>query len=224
MQWSRCPNAWLGPSARPRRWCCGGLIRPFPTGPISAFSPRLVGRQDWAAVDRILQRFQRLTMALKYAAIPVVSGLSGHALGGGCELLLHSAAVVAALESHPGLVEAGVGLIPAGGGCKELVVRASRQAERTLQNEVLPFIQPLFQSIIAATVAESAWQAERLGLLQPADAIVPNPHEVLYVALARARGLAADWQPPLPARNIQIAGRGGLATLQAQVLNLQEEA
>lgn len=195
---------------------------PFSYGADLRVLDALAKARDWAGVDRLLRRVQALGSALKYASIPVICGLAGRALGGGCELLLHSAAVVAAIESQPGLVEAGVGLIPAGGGCKELVVRASRRAERTLQNEVLPFIQPLFQPIAAATVADNALEAVRLGYLQPSDAIVPNSREVLFVALARARALAAAWQAPLPARNIQIAGRGGLATLQAHVLNLRE--
>ena len=195
---------------------------PFSYGADLRVVDALVRAHDWVGVDRALRRFQALTRALKYAAIPVVSAFAGRALGGGCEILMHSAAVVAAIESQPGLVEAGVGLIPAGGGCKELAVRASRQAERTLQNEVLPFVQPAFQPIAAAGVADNALEAVRLGLLQSSDTIVPHAGEVLCVALARARDLATAWQPPLPARNVQVAGRGGIATLQAQLLNLSE--
>ncbi len=195
---------------------------PFSFGADLRAVAALVQAQDWATIDRILRRFQALNAAIRHAAIPVVAAACGRALGGGCELLMHSATVVAAIETQPGLVEAGVGLIPAGGGCKELAVRASRQAERTLQNEVLPFIQPLFQSVAAAATADNAFEAIRLGLLRDADVIVPNSQEVLYVALARARALAAAWQPPLPARRIQVAGRGGVATLQSSLLNLRE--
>lgn len=178
--------------------------------------------QDWQAVDAMLKRFQALTSALKYAVVPVVAAVAGRALGGGCELVMHSAAVVAAMESQPGLVEAGVGLIPAGGGCKELALRASRRAVRALQNEPLPFIQTAFQTVVGAATADNALDAKRLGYLSRADIVVPHADEVLHVALAQARALAEAWQPPLPARDIQVAGRSGIATLQGSLLNLRD--
>ena len=195
---------------------------PFSFGADLRTVAALVQAQDWSAVDRILRRFQALTTAIKYAAVPVVAAPGGRALGGGCELLMHAASVVAAFDAQPGLVESGVGLIPAGGGCKEIALRASRLAERTLQNEVLPFIQIQFQPLTAAVTADNALEAMRLGLLRDTDVIVPNPQEVLFVAVARARALAAAWQPPLPGRGIQVAGRGGVATLQTAIMNLRE--
>lgn len=181
-----------------------------------------IDAQDWKAVDGMLKRFQTLTSALKYAAIPVVAAVTGRVLGGGCELVMHCAAIVAAMESQPGLVEAGVGLIPAGGGCKELVVRASRNAERAFQNEPLPFIQTVFQTVAAGLTADNALDAKRLGFFREADVVVPHIDEVLHVALAHARALAEAWAPPLPARAIQVAGRGGIATLQAGLLNMRD--
>ncbi len=181
-----------------------------------------VDLQDWQAVDGMLKRFQALTAVLKYAAVPVVAAVSGRALGGGCEIAMHCAAVVAAMESQPGLVEAGVGLIPAGGGCKELVVRASRAAERAVQNEPLPFIQTVFQTVAAGLTADNALDAKRLGFFRETDVVAPHVDEVLHVALAHARALAECWQPPLPARDIQVAGRGGIATLQGGLLNMRD--
>lgn len=188
---------------------------------LRALRERMQAR-DWQAVDVMLKRFQNLTAALKYAAVPVVAAVAGRALGGGCELVMHCAAVVAAMECQPGLVEAGVGLIPAGGGCKELALRASRRAVRALQNEPLPFIQSAFQTVVGAATADNALDAKRLGYLSRADIVVPHADEVLHVALAQARALAEAWQPPLPARDIQVAGRSGIATLQGSLLNLRD--
>jgi 3-hydroxyacyl-CoA dehydrogenase len=178
--------------------------------------------KDWPGVEGMLKQFQTLTGAIKHAGVPVVAAVAGRALGGGCELVMHCAAVVAAMESQPGLVEAGVGLIPSGGGCKELALRASRRALRALQNEPLPFIQPAFQTVAGAITADNALDAKRLGYLARRDVVVPHSDEVLHVALAHARALAESWQPPLPARDIQVAGRGGIATLEAGLLNLRD--
>jgi 3-hydroxyacyl-CoA dehydrogenase len=90
-------------------------------------------------------------MALKYAKVPVVAAVQGMALGGGCEFLMHAAKRVIALESYIGLVEAGVGLIPAGGGCKEFAIRAAQHAAKTGGNDPFEFIQPVFMTIAMAT-------------------------------------------------------------------------
>ncbi|MDO8932572.1 MAG: 3-hydroxyacyl-CoA dehydrogenase/enoyl-CoA hydratase family protein [Rhodocyclaceae bacterium] len=174
-------------------------------------------------IDAYVAEFQNASLSLKYAQVPVVAAVSGMALGGGCEFLMHCARRVAALESYIGLVEAGVGLIPAGGGCKEFALRAARAATQTANNVPFDFIQPVFTTIAMATVAKSALHARELGFLDAADTVVFNPHELLYVALRQARGLAeAGWQPPLPARDIPVAGRGGIATLEMMLVNMRE--
>ena len=116
--------------------------------------------------------------------------LRGMALGGACELIMHSTRAVAALESYIGLVEAGVGLLPAGGGTKELVLRASEEVRRGAvgsQIDALPFIRTYFQTVATATVARSAIEAKELGFLRPSDVVVMHPHEVLHVAIGQAR-------------------------------------
>lgn len=179
--------------------------------------------QDWPALNAVLQRFQQLTKAIKYSQIPVVAAIRGMALGGGCELVMHCARVVAAMETQPGLVEVGVGLIPAGGGCKEFAVRASRQAEAAMHKDILPFIQSAFQTLFMATIGKSALEAQQYGYLDTADVVVPHADEILHVALAQARALATSaWRPPLPVRNIPVAGRAGLAVLQTYLINLRE--
>jgi len=205
-----------------------GLVLWRPDGPFSlgadlkALKP-VADAADWAAIDAMVGSFQDVTRAIKYAQIPVVAAVRGMALGGGCELAMHAARVVAALEVQPGLVEAGVGLIPAGGGCKELALRASRQAERTVQNEPLPFLHKVFDTVFRGTMAKSALDAKANGLLADEDVVVVNADELLHVALVEARALAASgWRPPLPARDIQVAGRGGIATLEMTLVNMRE--
>lgn len=189
---------------------------------LKALKP-IVEAGDWAAIDVILKQFQELTRAIKYAQIPVVAAVRGMALGGGCELAMHATRVVAALEAQPGLVEAGVGLIPAGGGCKELLLRAARQAERAVQNEPLPFVQKLFETVFRGTMAKNALDAKACGFFADEDLVIANPQELLHVAVIEARSLAgAGWRPPLPARDVQVAGRGGIATLEMVLVNMRE--
>jgi 3-hydroxyacyl-CoA dehydrogenase len=162
-------------------------------------------------------------MALKYAGVPVVAAVQGMALGGGCEFLMHCARRVIALESYIGLVEAGVGLIPAGGGCKEFAIRAWQSAARTGGNDPFEFIQPVFMTIAMANVSKSAVQAKELGFALESDRIVFNANELLYVALREARGMAeAGYYPKLSPRNIKVAGRTGIANCEMMLANMKE--
>lgn len=174
-------------------------------------------RGDYDALADMVARFQQATGCLRQARIPVVGAVRGMALGGGCEFVMHCDHVVAALESYMGLVEAGVGLIPAGGGCKELARRASAL---TPDGDVFPFIRNYFETIAMGKVAGSAVEARRLGLLRPSDTVVLNPHEILHVAHAHARALAeAGYRPPLETP-VRVAGKAGLANLKAQLVNM----
>lgn len=171
------------------------------------------------ALNEMIEQFQRMALGLKYSSIPTVAAVRGRALGGGCEMLLHCDAVVAAFESYPGLVELGVGVIPAGGGCKEM---ARRAAERAQYGELMDWIQPYFQQIATGAVAGSAVDAQRFGYFRTSDQWVMNAHEVLSVALAKVEQLqASNYQPPLPAR-FQVAGREGNARLQTGLVNWLE--
>jgi len=171
------------------------------------------------ALAAMVHDFQDVLMRVKYSTIPVVSALRGRALGGGCELLMQSDAVVAAFESYPGLVEAGVGLIPAGGGSKEF---ARRAAEQTVGRDIMPRLQPYFQQAAMATVAGSAAEAQQFGFLKTTDTWVMHADEVLFAALARVKSMqAANYTPPIPTR-FKVAGRAGTAQLKAFVVNMQE--
>ncbi|MBA3903979.1 MAG: 3-hydroxyacyl-CoA dehydrogenase [Rhodocyclaceae bacterium] len=196
---------------------------PFSVGAnLAALAPALQAG-DFAALDKAVARFQQMTQAVKYAQVPVVSAVNGMALGGGCELAMHSARAVAALESYFGLVEAGVGLIPAGGGCKEFAVRAAQSATTAAGGDVFLFLQPLFQTIAMATTSRSALEARELGFLRDADPVVFNPDEILYVAKQTARALfESGHRPKLPPRGVKVAGRNGIATLEMMLVNMKE--
>ena len=182
-----------------------------------------IGAGDFALLEKYVAEFQNASMALKYAAVPVVAAVQGMALGGGCEFLMHAAKRVIALESYIGLVEAGVGLIPAGGGCKEFAIRAAQAAARTAGNDPFEFIQPVFMTIAMATVSKSAAQAKELGFAVETDKVVFNAHELLYVALREARGLAeAGYYPRLSPRGVKVAGRTGIANCEMMLANMKE--
>jgi 3-hydroxyacyl-CoA dehydrogenase len=166
----------------------------------------------------MVANFQRTSMRVKHSLVPVVSAVRGLALGGGCEFQMHSARTVAALESYIGLVEAGVGLLPAGGGLHELAVRAA-QANPTDPFEAL---KKVFETVAMAKVSGSALEAKQLGLLRDSDVVVFNAYELLYVAKKVALSLAeSGYRPPLYNRNIPVAGDVGTATFKASLANLQ---
>lgn len=178
------------------------------------------------AFDRLEQtvaRFQQASLAIQRAQVPVVAAVQGMALGGGCEFLMHAAHRVMALESYIGLVEVGVGLIPAGGGSRAFAIQAHRMAQRAAGGDVFPFIQNSFQTVAMATVAKSALEAVKLGFAQPGDDILFNPHELLFVAIQRARSMAeAGYAPPPVEHNIVVAGRNGIASCEMMLVNMLE--
>jgi 3-hydroxyacyl-CoA dehydrogenase len=178
---------------------------------------------QFTELEAYIAEFQNASMALKYAKVPVVVAAQGMALGGGCEFVMHAAKRVVALESYIGLVEAGVGLIPAGGGCKEFAIRAWQNAAKTGGNDPFEFIQPIFTNIAMATVSKSGAQARELGYVLDSDTVVFNPHELLYVALREARGMAeTGCYPKLSPRNIKVAGRTGIANCEMMLANMKE--
>jgi 3-hydroxyacyl-CoA dehydrogenase len=171
-----------------------------------------------ADVEKLVEKFQGTTQTLKYSLVPTVAAVDGLALGGGCEFVMHCDRAVATLESYLGLVEVGVGLLPAGGGCKEAVVRAAAEARGA---DLFPFVRRYFESIAKGEVARSAEHARELGYLQATDTIVMNRFELLTVAKAQARALAeSGYRPPLRPRAIPVAGRSAIATFQAYIANM----
>jgi 3-hydroxyacyl-CoA dehydrogenase len=175
-------------------------------------------------LEQTVEKFQRASQTLKYAQVPTVVAVQGMALGGGCEFLMHAGKRVMALESYVGLVEAGVGLIPAGGGCKEFAIRAADwAAQSATPGEVFNFLQPVFQTIAMAKVAKSAVEVIDFGFAKPSDTILFNANELLFVAIKEARAMAdAGYAPPPMPRAIPVAGRNGIATFEMMLVNMKE--
>jgi len=169
-------------------------------------------------VEAVVAKFQQTSMRLKYAQVPTIAAVDGLALGGGCEFSLHSTRTVATLESYIGLVEVGVGLLPAGGGCKEMAQRAAAEARG---GDIFPFLKRYFQQIAMGEVAKSAELAREMGYLRQSDRIVMNKFELLHIAKQEAKALnATAYRPPLHPRQIPVAGRTGIATFKASMVNM----
>jgi 3-hydroxyacyl-CoA dehydrogenase len=160
--------------------------------------------ENWDEIDLMVRAFQQTTMALRYADVPVIVSPAGLAIGGGCEIVLHADRVQAAAETYIGLVEVGVGLIPAGGGTKEMVARA---ADARTGSDLLPTIQRAFENIGFAKTSTSAADAQRLGYLRPTDAYTMNRERLLSDAKARAlQRVREGYQAPAPRQAIPVGG------------------
>jgi 3-hydroxyacyl-CoA dehydrogenase len=169
---------------------------------------------NWEEVDLMVRAFQGATMGLRNADVPVVVAPAGLTLGGGCEIVLHADRVQAAAESYIGLVEVGVGLIPAGGGTKEMLARS--MDELPPGADVLPFVQRVFETIGFATVSTSGPDARRLGYLRAGDAITMNRDRLIADAKMLALSLVGGYVPPQP-RTIPVGGANVLAALKLGV-------
>jgi 3-hydroxyacyl-CoA dehydrogenase len=166
---------------------------------------------EWDDIHMAVRQFQRVNMAIKYASRPVVVAPQGMALGGGCEVSLHGARIHAAAECYMGLVEAGVGLIPGGGGTKEMLIRANEHAAGGEDLDLYHALKPVFENIAMAKVSTSGEEARSLGYLRPSDSIAMNRDR--QVADAKQTALAmvrAGYHPPAPAE-IRVLGEGFFA-------------
>ncbi len=164
----------------------------------------------WPMIEDMVAEGQKVYTALKRAPFPVVAAPSGLALGGGCEILLASDAVQAHAESYIGLVEAGVGVVPAWGGCKELLARYAHDPKRP--RGPMPPVAAAFETIGLAKVAKSAYEAKELGFLRGSDHITFNRERLLADAKQKALELAEGYQPPEPAE-LFLPGPSGKASL-----------
>jgi len=205
-----------------------GLVIWQPTAPFSVGANLkqirpVLEAGDFAGLEAIVAKFQQMSQTIKYSQVPVIAAVQGMALGGGCEIVMHSTRAVCALESYIGLVEVGVGLIPAGGGCKEFAIRTAEMASRTATNDPMIWLQNVWQGIAMGNVSKSARNAKEMALLRDSDIVIFNPHELLHVARRTALGIAASgYRPRLPPAGIPVAGRGGIATLEMMLVNMRE--
>jgi len=178
---------------------------------------------NWEEIDMAVRAFQKASQALKYCKRPVVAAPFGMTLGGGCEVCLGAQHVYASAETYIGLVELGVGLIPAGGGCKEMLMRQLEGAPLVEDVDLFAFVRAAFETIGMAKVATSANEAKMLRFLRPSDGISLNPGRLLYYAKAMAKGLATQgYRPPDPTIEIPVVGENGLGAIKAHLYLLKE--
>ncbi|HOB95723.1 MAG TPA: enoyl-CoA hydratase/isomerase family protein, partial [Aquabacterium sp.] len=169
-----------------------------------------------------VKKLQDALLRVRYAGVPTVAALRGLALGGGCEIAVACAKRVAHIESYVGLVEIGVGLLPAGGGLTYIARRAAEQAAAIGSTDLLPFLKDGFQAAATATVGTSAHESRRLGYLLADDVIVAHRDELLFVAIEQVKAMAAsNWRAPLPT-TFAAAGRTAKATIQAQLVGMRD--
>lgn len=180
-----------------------------------------IAEGEYDEIDLMVQQFQRSVMGIKYAKVPVVAAPHQIAFGGGCEVCLHSHAVTAQAETYMGLVEIGVGLIPAGGGTKEMALRAIRLASET-GAEVSPFIFKNFQNIALGKVSACAAELFRMGYLRDGDSVSMSPDRRLHDAKLKALALATTYRPGRPATDLKAPGRSVAASIKVQLWNMLE--
>jgi 3-hydroxyacyl-CoA dehydrogenase len=185
--------------------------------------------EEWDDVDLGIRQFQGMTQAIKFSPKPVVVAPFGLALGGGCEVSLHAAARQPHAELYMGLVEVGVGLLPGGGGCKEMLLRAVdsaasiRPGGRSESVELMEAMKKAFETIATAKVSTSAHEAHGLGFLSSSDQITMNRERVLSDAKARALQLAsAGYEPPVMRTDIPAPGENILAALKMGVYLMRQ--
>ncbi len=181
--------------------------------------------EEWDEIDYAVRQFQGVTLALKYAPKPVVAAPQGMALGGGCEVSLHAARIHAAAEAYIGLVETGVGLIPGGGGTKEMAIRANERAGVTAANasaendlDLYHAYKPAFENIAMAKVGTSAEDSRALGYLRKSDLISMNRDRLVADAKQTALALARNYVP-LAASPAEGAARTQVRVLGQQLLS-----
>jgi 3-hydroxyacyl-CoA dehydrogenase len=194
-------------------FCAGadlqGMLPAFMSGGVSLLS-------------EAMQEVQRVMLRLRYANVPVVSAVRGLALGGGCELAVHSAKRAVAMESYIGLVEVGVGLVPGAGGLTYIARRAAENMASSNGKDLLPFITEGFTNAAMAKVGTSAIESRKLGYLLWTDVIVPNKDELLFVAINEAQALATSGYRAPPKRQFPVAGRNGKATITGSLINMRD--
>jgi 3-hydroxyacyl-CoA dehydrogenase len=201
----------------------------FSTGANLMEAVSLIEKSDWTAIDALIANFQAMTAAIKFCSRPVVVAPFGMCLGGGSEIALHAASRQAHIEVAMGLVETGVGLIPGGGGCKEMTLRAIEMAAAGRSNspedapEIHKTIAAVFETIVMAKVSGSAVEAKRLQLLRQSDSITMNRSLLLADAKAEARRLSAGgYTPPVRRGDIPAPGQPALALLEHSIFTLRE--
>jgi 3-hydroxyacyl-CoA dehydrogenase len=174
-------------------------------------------------IEPEVKKLQDAFLRMRYASVPVVAAMRGIALGGGCEMAVYAARRVAAMETYIGLVEVGVGLVPAGGGLAYIARRGAEMANAANANaDVMKFVTDGFTNAAMAKVGTSAIESRKLGYLLWSDVIVPHKDELLFVACAQAKAMAdSGYRAPTKAM-FPVAGRSAIATIKGQLANMRD--
>ena len=180
-------------------------------------------QQGSKGIKPVIQKLQEAMLRMRYAQVPVVAAMRGIALGGGCEIALYTSRRVAAMESYVGLVEVGVGLLPAGGGLAYIARRAAEMAAAGNANaDIMKFATDGFTNAAMAKVGTSAIESRKLGYLLEGDIIVPHKDELLFVAMTQAKAMYESGYRP-PTRSVfPVAGRNAIATIKGQLANMRD--
>ncbi len=175
-------------------------------------------KKQFSQIEQTLKNFQDMCLLIRYSRIPVVAALKGYVFGGGCELAMHCDKRVAAQETYMGLVEAGVGLLPGGGGSKEWALRASDNAPQ----DPMFLLKGFFEQVAMGKSSDNANMAQKMGYLLPADPIIMNPNELLFVATQQAITMAQSGYCPPRHPHIKVVGESGWAEFETQLVNMVE--
>ncbi|HSN13858.1 MAG TPA: enoyl-CoA hydratase/isomerase family protein, partial [Anaeromyxobacteraceae bacterium] len=192
----------------------------FSAGANLAWIAARIRDRKFEEIEALIRAFHRVLMRVKCAPVPVVSAPHGAALGGGAEICLHSAGVAPHAELSMGLVEAGVGLLPAGGGTKEMALRAIQLAER-YEADVTPFVAKHFRLIATAKSSGSAAELREMGMLRDGDAVTMDPEAVVSAAKQRVLGMVSGFRPLAPSQGLRAPGRAVAAALTSSLWNLR---
>jgi 3-hydroxyacyl-CoA dehydrogenase len=178
--------------------------------------------ENWDEIDLMVRAFQDASMGIKLFEKPVVAAPFAMTLGGGCEICLHAAKTRAAAETYIGLPEVGVGLIPAGGGCKEMLLRSMEGIPSEVEIDLFPFFRHAFETIAFGRVSTSAKDAQRLGYLRPTDRFTMNQDRLLYEAKQAALAMVAEgYAAARPKDDIKVLGERGMAAAETQLYNMK---
>lgn len=179
-------------------------------------------QKEWGQLERMIRRLQEVFQRARFASRPVVTAPRGLTLGGGCEVSMHSAHTRAAGETYIGLVEVGVGVIPAGGGCKEMLARAMGSIVEGTEYDPNPFTQQAFKNIALANVATSAEEGRAMGYLRPTDTVTMDADSLIGDAKKMALGLFhGGWRAPQPV-TFKVAGHSGRGAIEAFLYQMRE--
>jgi len=193
---------------------------PFSAGANLKAAAEAIQRGDYDSVRELVAGFQKVNLRLRYSSIPSVAAVRGLALGGGLELAMHASRRVAHLESYMGLVEAGVGLLPGGGGLATLAMQINADVAA---GDTYPLLEKRYKQVAMGEVSGSAMEARDMGYLRPEDRIVLHEHELLHAAHHEVRAMvAAGYRPEMAGRTIPAAGDVGVATMKMLLVNMLE--